>query len=139
MQSDPRRCYTLNTKYMQSSHLLLICSPELQFLVLGPLFFEGAYILLYGGTPLFWQRGLWNSCFQNPSKSSVYDIQIGLIKCRKAQTAHSCNLVGAVINYFMTRLTNKIVPHSKCSFVFRVLVSLIMSFKILMSMKSLFH
>ena len=32
----------------------------------------------------------------------------------------------------MTRVTNKIVLHRKCSFVFRVLVSLKMSFKILM-------
>ena len=48
----------------------------------------------------------------------------------------SCNLIGAVINHFMTRVTNKIVPpvyaHRKCSFAFRVLVSLKMSFKILM-------
>ena len=39
-------------------------------LVLGLLFFEGGYILLYCGTPTFWQRGLWDSCFQNPSESS---------------------------------------------------------------------
>ena len=45
--------------------------PELPFLVLGLLFFEGVYILLYGGTPTFWQRGLWDSCFQNPSESSA--------------------------------------------------------------------
>ena len=32
----------------------------------------------------------------------------------------------------MTRVTNKIVPHRKCSFAFRVLVSLKISFKILM-------
>ena len=32
----------------------------------------------------------------------------------------------------MTRVTNKIVPHNKCSFAFKVLVSLKMSFKILM-------
>ena len=48
------------------------------------------------------------------------------------QTAHPCNLIGAVIYHFMTRVTNKIVPHRKCSFAFRVLVSLKMSFKILM-------
>ena len=33
----------------------------------------------------------------------------------------------------MTRVTNKIVPHSKCPFAFWVLVSLKMSFKILMT------
>ena len=54
----------------QSSHLLLICSPELPFLVLGLLLFERGYILLDGWTPSFWQRGLWDSCFQNPSESS---------------------------------------------------------------------
>ena len=26
---------------------------------------------MYGGTPTFWQRGLWDSCFQNPSESSA--------------------------------------------------------------------
>ena len=26
---------------------------------------------MYCGTPTFWQRGLWDSCFQNPSESSV--------------------------------------------------------------------
>ena len=25
---------------------------------------------MYCGTPTFWQRGLWDSCFQNPSESS---------------------------------------------------------------------
>ena len=38
--------------------------------MLGLLIFEGGYILLYCGTPTFWQRGLWDSCFQNPSESS---------------------------------------------------------------------
>ena len=38
-------------------------------LLLGLLFFDGDYILLYGGTPTFWQRGLWGSCFQNHSES----------------------------------------------------------------------
>ena len=47
----------------QSSHQLLICSPELPFWVLRLLFFEGGYILLYGGTPNFWQRGLCDCCF----------------------------------------------------------------------------
>ena len=56
--------------HAQSSHKLTICSSELPFLVLGLLFFEGGYILLYCGTPTFWQRGLWDSCFQNPSESS---------------------------------------------------------------------
>ena len=32
------------------------------------------YILLYGGTPTFWQRGLCDSCLQNPSESSSQDI-----------------------------------------------------------------
>ena len=41
------------------------------------------------------------------------------------QTAHPCNLS-------MTRETNKIVPHRKRSFAFRVFFSLKMSFKILM-------
>ena len=41
------------------------------------------------------------------------------------QTAHPCNLS-------MTRVTNKIVPHRKRSFAFRVFFSLKMSFKILM-------
>ena len=41
-------------------------------------------------------------------------------------------MIGAVINHFMTRVSNKIVPHRKCSFAFRVLVSLKMSFEILM-------
>ena len=27
---------------------------------------------MYGGTPTFWQRRLWDSCFQNPSESSEY-------------------------------------------------------------------
>ena len=49
----------------------MICSSELPFLVLGLLFFEEGYILLYCGTPTFWQRGLWDSCFQNPSECSV--------------------------------------------------------------------
>ena len=26
---------------------------------------------MYGGTPTFWKRELWDSCFQNPSESSV--------------------------------------------------------------------
>ena len=25
---------------------------------------------MYGGTPIFGQRGLWDSCFQNPSERS---------------------------------------------------------------------
>ena len=32
--------------------------------------FEGGCILLYCGTPTFWQRGLLDSCFQNLSESS---------------------------------------------------------------------
>ena len=41
------------------------------------------------------------------------------------QTAHPSNLIGAIIHHFMTRVTNKIVPHRKRSFAFiRVLVSL---------------
>ena len=28
------------------------------------------YMLLYGGAPTFWQRGLWDSGFQNSSESS---------------------------------------------------------------------
>ena len=42
-------------------------------------------------------------------------------------TAHPCNLIGAVINHFMARVTNKIASHRKCSVAFRVLVSLKMS------------
>ena len=45
---------------------MLICSPELPILVLGLLFLEGGYILLYVGAPTFWQRRLCDSCFQNP-------------------------------------------------------------------------
>ena len=30
-----------------------------------------AALVLYGGTPTCWQRGLWDSCFQNPTESSV--------------------------------------------------------------------
>ena len=41
-------------------------------------------------------------------------------------------MIGAVLYSFMTRETNKIVPHRKFSFAFRALVSLKMSFKILM-------
>ena len=48
------------------------------------------------------------------------------------QTVHPCNLIGAVINHFMTIVTNKIVLHRNCSFAFRVLVSFKMSFEILM-------
>ena len=62
-----------NVCYDQSSHLLTICSSELAFLVLGHLFFEGGYILLYCGTPTFRQRGLSDCptpCFQNPRESS---------------------------------------------------------------------
>ena len=57
MQSDPRRCYSLNTKY---------------------------------------------------------NIQIGFIKMQEGpdQTAHPCNLIGAIINHFMTRVTNKIDPEN---------------------------
>ena len=62
-----------NNGSWQSSHKLTICSSELPFLVLGLLFFEGGYILLYCGTPTFWQRGLWDSCFQNPSESSAWE------------------------------------------------------------------
>ena len=40
--------------------------PELPILVLGLLFYKG-FILLYDGTSTFWQRGLLDSCFQNPS------------------------------------------------------------------------
>ena len=77
MQPDPRRCYSLNTKFIMSKyHKKLQEGPD--------------------------------------------------------QTVHPCNLIGAVINHFMTRVTNKIVSHRKCSFAFRVLVSLKMSFKILM-------
>ena len=76
MPSDPRRCYSLNTKYIISRyHKKVKECPD--------------------------------------------------------QTAHPCNLIGAVINHFMTRVTNKILPHRKCSFAFRVLVSLKMLFKIL--------
>ena len=47
------------------------------------------------------------------------------------ETAHPCNLnlIGAVINHFMARVTNKMVPHRKKYFAFRGLVS----FKILMT------
>ena len=72
---------------LQSSHLLMICSSELPFLVLGLLFFEGGYILLYCGTPTFWQRGLWDSWFQNPSESS----DLGMAKCRVPFLGH-CDL-----------------------------------------------
>ena len=63
----------------------------------------------------------------------VYNIQNAFIKMQESpdQTAHPCNLTGAIINHFMTRVTNKIVPRRKRSFAFRVLVSLKMSFKIL--------
>ena len=67
--------------------------------------------------------------------TNVYNIQIGFIKKLQespAQTAHPCNLIGATNNHFTTRVTNKIVPHRKHSFAFRVLVSLKMSFKVLM-------
>ena len=30
---------------------------------------------MYCGTPTFWQRGLWDSCFQNPSESSDKDLK----------------------------------------------------------------
>ena len=33
---------------------------------------------MYGGTPTFWQRGLWDFCFQNPSESSAYLITLVL-------------------------------------------------------------
>ena len=84
----------------QSSHLLTICSSELPFLVLGLLFFEGDYILLYYGTPTFWLRGLWDSCFQNPSESSVSYIlwnrnskfgmwmHLGMPECHKPFLGH---------------------------------------------------
>ena len=48
------------------------------------------------------------------------------------QTAHPCNLIGAIIDHFMTGVTIKIVPHRKRSFAFRVLVSLKISFQIVM-------
>ena len=48
------------------------------------------------------------------------------------QTAHPYILIGAVIDHFITRVTNKIVPNRKCSFAFIVLVSLKMSFKMFM-------
>ena len=65
----------------------------------------------------------------------VYNIQIGFIKKLQegpAQIAHSCKLIDATNSHFTTRVTNKIVPHRKRSFAFRVLVSLKMSFKVLM-------
>ena len=31
---------------------------------------------MYGGTPTFWKRELWDSCFQNPSESSVDNLVI---------------------------------------------------------------
>ena len=37
---------------------------------LGLIFFDAGYILLYCGTTTFWQKGLLDSCFQNPSESS---------------------------------------------------------------------
>ena len=40
------------------------------FFVLGLLIFEKGHILLYGWAPTFWQKGLWDSHFQNPSESS---------------------------------------------------------------------
>ena len=66
--------------------------------------------------------------------TNVYNIQIGFKKLQEgpAQTAHPCNLIGATNNHFTTRETNKIVPHRKRYFAFRVLVSLKMSFKVLM-------
>ena len=33
-------------------------------------------ILLYCGTPTFWQRGLWDSYFQNPSESSDFSTKL---------------------------------------------------------------
>ena len=52
------------------------------------------------------------------------------------QTAHPSNLIGAIINHFMTRVTNKIVPHRKRSFAFiRVLVSLNVDDKYLRSVQ----
>ena len=59
--------------------------------------------------------------------TNVYNIQIGFIKKMQegpAQTAHPCNLIDATNNHLTTRVTNKIVPHRKRSFAFRVLVSL---------------
>ena len=52
---------------------MLLCSPELPFLVFGLLIFEEGYVLLYGGTPTFWERGLLDSCFQSPSESSTFN------------------------------------------------------------------
>ena len=57
MQSDPRRCYSLNTKY------------------------------------IIYPNWLHKKLKKGPD-----------------QTAHPCNLIGAVINHFITRVTNKIVP-----------------------------
>ena len=76
--------------HFQSSHLLLICSPEVPNLMLGLLFFEGGYILLYDGTPNFWQRGLWDSCFQNPSESSDFVSFSEVLANNMARTEHIC-------------------------------------------------
>ena len=66
----------------------MICSPELPFLVLGLLFYERGYILLYGGTFIFWQRGLWDSSFQNPSESSD---RASMFTCVNGNVSCLCN------------------------------------------------
>ena len=92
--------------WIQSSHLLTICSSELPFLVLGLLFFEGGYIL-YCGTPTFWQRGLWDSCFQNPSESSgIYETRWG-----KSIKWKAC---WAFYQILATCLINSIIEEHEC-------------------------
>ena len=72
--------------------------------MLGLLLFEGGYILLYCGTPTFWQRGLWDSCFQNPSERS--DKYVGVCSANLISFALNIpwkwnNLVSLRPNYFI--------------------------------------
>ena len=115
-----RANFKLKMVYCQSSHLLLICSPELPLLVLGLLLFEGDYILLYGGTPTFWQRGLsfwqrglWDSCFQNPQHSSAtVPTSISIEHSRPHSALHDSLLQDRCLPKFIFPISNQAVHFS---------------------------
>ena len=62
---------------------------------------------MYCGTPTFWQRGLWDSCFQNPSESSGHNTATRVrneLSYRLFIFLFSCYLEKSIVMLFEFRL-----------------------------------
>ena len=69
---------------------------------------------MYCGTPTFWQRGLWDSCFQNPSESSAItpDILFGILSVLDLNRPFDITFWAACLVGFFTffRKSNLLIP-----------------------------